>query len=115
MALLELILAEGAVNGLLGLTFWKAKDRAETQAALGKWKLDGEPVPIFDQYMARMAGTLPEKERKRADMVIKGLRGFVNLKAFEHVVVGAMNPNSELRRRLPFLEKLGGWAGKVKR
>ena len=83
MALLELMLAEITANATLGITVFKAQERANTRAALMDWELDNEPTPVVDGILEKMSGTLETaRERKLITTIVSAARSREDMRTY---------------------------------
>ena len=103
---IELVLVEAAASGVwTGIK--KAEERANVRASLMTWRLE-KPTPVIDVVLEGMAGTAETKsQRLISKAIVSIVRDIVNRKAFQYIVEGVVNQNSELRQRFPFLAELG--------
>ena len=84
--------------GWTGL-WWKLKGESAQQILI-----HGRPqplrIPVVDDKLKYLAGYPSKTERKFADGIVKVVRRVVNTRAFEHVVVGAVNRQSHFHKML---------------
>lgn len=56
-------------------------------------------LPIVDDQLKSLAGTPNKFVRLASGRIVAIVRRIVNTRAFEHLVTGAINPKSELRKK----------------
>lgn len=82
---------------LIGLGRW-AKRKQELDMVYGSGPRAPRQLPILDRSAQRLAGNPSKTVKWTADRVVKMVRGFVNTKLFEHMVVALLNRESRLHK-----------------
>lgn len=82
---------------VIGLGRW-VKRKQDLELVYGLGPRAPRHIPVLDRFTLRLAGNPSSTAKFASERLVKMIRGFVNTKSFEHLVVALLNKQSKLHR-----------------